>query len=119
GPPVVHQMEHDEPGTTSLRRRLSRSRHPEGIGTMQAAGRGIVVPFNPARAAAARARGLSAVRRAQAAPLGLHDDQVNADWDLLLRVASHAWSWRDPESLDTLEQAVMRLRGWIDRDWAR
>jgi hypothetical protein len=49
---------------------------------------------------------------------GLHDDQVNEDWDLLIRVASHAWSWRDPESLDTLEQAVNRLRSWIDRDWS-
>jgi hypothetical protein len=47
------------------------------------------------------------------------DGQINADWDLLIRVASHAWSWRDPESLDSLEQTVRRLRTWIDRDWRR
>jgi len=46
------------------------------------------------------------------------DAEVNADWDLLIRVAGHAWSWRDPESVDTLERTVSRLRAWIDRDWA-
>ena len=86
---------------------------------MEAASRGVVVPFHAARGPAARARSLSAGRRESAALRGLHDEQVNADWDLLIRVASHAWSWRDPESLDSLEQAVMRLRAWIDRDWSR
>lgn len=85
---------------------------------MEAARKGVVVAFSAARGSEARARRLSAVPKAPAVPVGLHDGQVNADWDLLIRVASHAWSWRDPESLDTLEQAVTRLRSWIDRDWS-
>src|SRR5262245_41399061 len=112
-------MEHDELGMTRLRRRLSCLTHREGIATMEAASRGVVVPFHAPRGAAANARRLSAVRREPAALLGLHDDQVNADWDLLIRVASHAWPWRDPECLDTPEHARTRLRAWIDRDWAR
>ena len=45
------------------------------------------------------------------------DQEVNSEWDLLIRLASQAWSWRDPESLDTLERTVTRLRTWIGRDW--
>jgi hypothetical protein len=48
----------------------------------------------------------------------LNDEKLNKEWDLLIRVASHAWSWRDPESLDTLENAVTRLRAWVARDWS-
>jgi hypothetical protein len=46
------------------------------------------------------------------------DEGLNGEWDLLIRLASHAWSWRDPESLDTLETTVARLRTWVARDWS-
>jgi len=46
------------------------------------------------------------------------DEGLNSEWDLLIRLASHAWSWRDPESLDTLETTVARLRTWVARDWS-
>jgi hypothetical protein len=46
------------------------------------------------------------------------DEWLNSEWDLLIRLASHAWSWRDPESLDTLETTVARLRTWVAHDWS-
>jgi hypothetical protein len=45
------------------------------------------------------------------------DQEVNSEWDLLIRLATQAWSWRDPESLDVLERTVTRLRTWIGHDW--
>ncbi len=51
-------------------------------------------------------------------PGGDRDERLNQEWDLLIRVASHAWSWRDPESLDALETTVTRLRAWVARDWS-
>ena len=36
---------------------------------------------------------------------------------MLIRLATQAWSWRDPESLDVLERTVTRLRTWIGHDW--
>jgi hypothetical protein len=49
---------------------------------------------------------------------GEGDEGLNREWDLLIRLASHAWSWRDPESLDSLESTVARLRSWVARDWS-
>jgi hypothetical protein len=46
------------------------------------------------------------------------DHEVNSEWDLLIRLATQAWSWRDPESLDVLEHTVNRLRTWIASDWS-
>jgi hypothetical protein len=46
------------------------------------------------------------------------DHEVNSEWDLLIRLATQAWSWRDPESLDVLEEAVTKLRNWIGHDWS-
>lgn len=45
------------------------------------------------------------------------DREVNSEWDTLIRLATQAWSWRDPESLDVLEGTVTRLRTWIGHDW--
>ena len=46
------------------------------------------------------------------------DQEVNSEWDLLIRLATQAWSWRDPESLDVLEHTVSRLRTWIGSEWS-
>jgi hypothetical protein len=46
------------------------------------------------------------------------DHEVNDEWDLLIRLATQAWSWRDPESLDVLENTVTSLRNWIGREWS-
>lgn len=87
--------------------------------------RGIVLQFHDGRNAAMRLRSPlrvsagAATAPAIALPPETGDDHINADWDRLMQLASQAWSWRDPESLDTLEQAVARLRTWIDRDWSR
>jgi hypothetical protein len=78
----------------------------------------IILPFRSKRR---RLAGANRGYEGAAAPaLGVeeNDTEVNAEWDLLIRVASHAWSWRDPESFDTLERTVTRLRGSIDRDWS-
>ena len=45
------------------------------------------------------------------------DDEINAEWDLFIRLATQAWSWRDPDSLEGLERTVARLRACIERDW--
>ena len=86
--------------------------------------RGVVVPFRtvqkPARPPSptgGRRRTASADGSgATAARPGL-DHEVNAEWDLLIRLATQAWSWRDPESLDVLEHTVTRLRTGIGHDW--
>ena len=88
----------------------------KGGATMEVALKGVVVPFPASRSSSSRKRRLRAVAGLPETPV--HDERVNADWDLLIRVASHAWSWRDPDSLATLEQTVTRLRDWIDRDWS-
>jgi hypothetical protein len=43
---------------------------------------------------------------------------INTEWDLLIRLATQAWIRHDPESLDVLEETVVRLRAWIGRDWS-
>lgn len=82
--------------------------------------RGVVLRFRKVWNAPSPAHGRLRASAAPAVTLPeAGDDQINSDWDLLIRVASHAWSWRDPDSLSTLEQTVERLRDWIDRDWTR
>jgi hypothetical protein len=44
------------------------------------------------------------------------DAAINSEWDLLIRLAAGAWVWHSPESLDVLEQTVVRLRAWIARE---
>jgi hypothetical protein len=79
--------------------------------------RGVVLQFRGAhRPPAPMPRRVGSRTSGSPAPDG--DEKLNAEWDLLIRVASHAWSWRDPESLDTLEHAVSRLRSWIAHDWS-
>jgi hypothetical protein len=80
--------------------------------------RALVLEFRRPRQVPGRTRRRAAVFRPSYPPRGGGDEMINADWDLLIRVASHAWSWRDPESLGTLEEIVGRLRQWIERDWS-
>ncbi len=81
--------------------------------------RAVVLPFRSGRRSLGRASRHFPNGAAAAVALDVRagDAEINADWDLLIRVASHAWSWRDPDSLDTLERTVSRLRTWIARDW--
>jgi hypothetical protein len=82
--------------------------------------RGVVLQFPGVRRPLPRSRRPLARSIPPGSPLpgADGDENLNKDWDLLVRVASHAWSWRDPESLDTLENAVTRLRAWVARDWS-
>jgi hypothetical protein len=92
---------------------------------MELESKGVVVPFRrvpkprgPGQPRAARLRSTpSDAGRAAAAQPSI-DGEVNAEWDLLIRLATQAWSWRDPESLDVLEHTLSRLRNWIGHDWA-
>ena len=79
--------------------------------------RGVVLQFRGARTPPLR-QGVRLRSRPPVAAEPAEDAKLNAEWDLLIRVASHAWSWRDPDSLDTLEHAVTRLRSWVARDWS-
>jgi hypothetical protein len=82
--------------------------------------RGVILQFPGVRRPLPRSRRPLARSFLPASPPpgGDGDEKLNKEWDLLIRVASHAWSWRDPESLDTLENAVTRLRAWVARDWS-
>lgn len=86
---------------------------------IEADNRGVVLSFRSGRRPPAQlSRPLTGSLPPIPSPTGGDgDDRLNKEWDLLIRVASHAWSWRDPESLDTLETTVRRLRAWIARDW--
>jgi hypothetical protein len=88
--------------------------------------RGVVVPFPNSRKFPVLARRVPSRFRhgsprvqppPQVDPAG--DAAINAEWDLLIRLAPQAWVWRDPESLDALERTVVRLRALIGRDWSR
>ena len=46
------------------------------------------------------------------------DEVPNAAWDELLRTALRAWTWRDPDALDALADAMGRVRPWVERDWS-
>jgi hypothetical protein len=51
-------------------------------------------------------------------------DQADADagpngaWDQLLRLVDRAWAWRDPETLNQLEECVLRLGILVEADWS-
>ena len=45
------------------------------------------------------------------------DPSSSRDWDEISKLASDAWTWRDPESLARLEECVGRLRSEVERDW--
>jgi hypothetical protein len=80
--------------------------------------RGIVLPFRSTRRRPPRGRAV-AVRAWQAVPcLDPADEAMrNAAWDELLRLAIHAWSWRDPDSLTMLGDALSSVRIEAERDW--
>jgi hypothetical protein len=82
--------------------------------------RGVLLPFRRAARPTMTGRTGSPSQEAQdatAANVSV-DHEVNTEWDLLIRLATQAWSWRDPESLDVLEHTVNRLRTWIGSDWS-
>jgi len=92
---------------------------------MESESKGVVVAFRrvprpgrPGQPTAARLRRAPSDAGGAAAAQASVDDEVNSEWDLLIRLATQAWSWRDPESLDMLEHTVSRLRNWIGHDWA-
>jgi hypothetical protein len=96
-----------------------------GAEAMESESKGVVVPFRPVprpgrpgKPTAGRLRGTPSDAGGAAAAQVSVDGEVNAEWDLLIRLATQAWSWRDPESLDVLEHTVSRLRNWIGHDWA-
>ena len=73
--------------------------------------RGVIVDFDTRRRAMLAQRGLMQC-------LDSRDDQeINAAWDELMKLVIQAWSWRDPESLDALEMALLVLRKRIEDDW--
>lgn len=80
-----------------------------------------VVPFRATRRTAARRRTLAAMVSAADPMLPAIDveaeERRNAAWDEMLRVAIQAWSWRDPESLEVLEEALAGVSGEVERDW--
>ena len=74
--------------------------------------RGVIVDFDSRRRAMLAQRGLMQC-------VGSRDDQeINAAWDDLMKLVIQAWSWRDPDSLDSLEAATVILRKRIEDDWA-
>jgi hypothetical protein len=78
---------------------------------------GLVIPFRTRRRPDRRPQAIMPNVAAALRPGAPTDAEVNDEWDQLVRLASGAWSWRDPESLDALEQTVLRLRYWIEREW--
>jgi hypothetical protein len=46
------------------------------------------------------------------------DSRLDAQWDQLLELTNQAWSWRDPESLDEMEQLLVRLCERVLREWS-
>jgi len=73
--------------------------------------RGVIVDFDTRRRAMLAQRGLMQC-------LDSRDDQeINGAWDDLMKLVIQAWSWRDPESLDALETALVVLRKRIEDDW--
>ena len=45
------------------------------------------------------------------------DPPFGRTWDEISKLASDAWTWRDPESLARLEECVGRLWSEVERDW--
>ena len=73
--------------------------------------RGVIVDFDSRRRAMLAQRGVMQC-------VEFRDDRaINAVWDALLKLVIQAWSWRDPDSLDALETALVVLRKRIEDDW--
>ena len=73
--------------------------------------RGVIVDFDSRRRAVLAQRGLMHCVETK------DDREVNTAWDDLMKLVLQAWSWRDPESLDALETAMVVLRKRIEDDW--
>ena len=48
-----------------------------------------------------------------------HDAILNALWNELPRLAHDAWTWRDPESVETLEFHLAILKAHVHADWQK
>jgi hypothetical protein len=66
---------------------------------------GVVLPFR------------TSVIAPQAPDDVLRDQSANTAWDEFLHAALRAWSWRDPDTLRALVQAVEQVRPLVERDW--
>jgi hypothetical protein len=91
---------------------------------MESESKSVVVPFRrvsrpdrPGQSTVGRLRSTACDAGGAAAAQASTDGEINAEWDLLIRLATQAWSWRDPESLDVLEHTVSRIRNCIGHDW--
>jgi hypothetical protein len=47
------------------------------------------------------------------------DSVVNALWNELSRLAHEAWTWRDPETLETLEFHLAILKAHVHVEWQK
>jgi hypothetical protein len=73
--------------------------------------RGVIVDLDSRRRAMLAQRGLMQCVDSR------DDQEINAAWDDLMKLVIQAWSWRDPDSLDSLEAAMVILRKRIEDDW--
>ena len=73
--------------------------------------RGVIVDFDSRRRAMLAQDGLIQGVESR------DDQEINAAWDDLMKLVIQAWSWRDPDSLDSLEAATVILRKLIEDDW--
>jgi hypothetical protein len=73
--------------------------------------RGVIVDFD------SRRRAMLAQRGPMQCVDSRDDQAINAAWDALMKLVIQAWSWRDPESLDALEMALLVVRKRIEDDW--
>ena len=48
-----------------------------------------------------------------------HDSILNALWNELTRLAHDAWTWRDPETLATLEFHIEILKAHVHVEWQK
>lgn len=48
-----------------------------------------------------------------------HDSILNALWNELTRLAQDAWTWRDPETLETLEFHLAILKAHVHAEWQK
>jgi hypothetical protein len=74
--------------------------------------RGVVLDFD------SRRRAVLAQRNPMRCVEPVDDREINDAWDELMKQVIQAWSWRDPESLEALEETLGVLRRRIARDWS-
>ena len=84
--------------------------------------RAVVIAF-PAGLAGRRSFARSHARKAVVIQLRSTDRSPDEDpsssraWDEVSKLASDAWTWRDPESLARLQECVAQLSSEVERDW--